>query len=393
MSLLAYDPAVCDLCNSSAHRTILDIPDISMTRDDRLIRNGLKKVECLNCKLIRSGLLVSNDELRDHYESHYQLGKKGARGEPLFFLEKGPVPRSKVVFDWFLEALSQAGFANPNSILEIGCGEGSLLQHFANKWRDSKVNGLDFNEMSLQAAVEKGLDVRKGGYKDVTGRYDLIFSFAVIEHVPSPSDFLSVLKSHLSPTGTLLVAQPCQDNGSNDIFFSDHLWHFFSHHLTRLGEQQGLYEELSLIGSKNIPNFSLHIFHNKRKARKTKYPPAPKVKVHETLAEWERRFQGINKWLEVDEEKNLVVWGLGQTFTLFRAYTMLRNQKITAAFEDNPLRYDQKEYDFPVLPFDSRKRKEDHKMRVLLTFKPANSLTKMFKEMSISYYSPFEGKN
>jgi SAM-dependent methyltransferase len=345
----------------------------------------LKKVECMNCKLIRSGSPISNDELRDHYESQYQLGKRGARGEPLFFLEKGPVPRSKVVFDWFLEALSQAGFANPKSILEIGCGEGSLLQHFANKWRDCKVNGLDFNE--------KGLDVRKGGYKDVTGRYDLIFSFAVIEHVPSPSDFFSVLKSHLSPTGTLLVAQPCQDNGSNDIFFSDHLWHFFSHHLTKLGEQQGLSEELSLIGSKNIPNFSLHIFDNRRNSRKTKYSGAPKVKIHETLAEWERIFQSTNKWLKANEEKDLAVWGLGQTFTLFRAYTILRNQKITAAFEDNQLRYDQKEFDFPVLPFDSLKRNEVHKLRVLLTFKPANSLTQMFKEMSISYYSPFEGKN
>jgi SAM-dependent methyltransferase len=392
MSSPAYDPTTCGLCRSTSHRTILDIPNISMTSDDRLVRSGLRKLECLNCKLIRSGYLVSGDELRDHYETKYQLGQRGARGEPLFYSGKGPIPRSKVVFDWMLYALSQTEFADPNSILEIGCGEGSLLQQFAHYWKDCKVQGLDFNENSVQAARKRGLDVRKGGYMDVAGRYDLIFSFAVIEHVPSPSNFISVLKSHLSTRGTLLIAQPCQDLGSSDIFFSDHLWHFFSHHITEFGEQQGLKEALRLVGSKNIPNFSLHVFQHENGHKKINKAIASKLKIDQTLAEWDKIFEGINRWLRSAEERKLVVWGIGQTFALFHAYTSLKDYQISAAFEDNPSRYDKDEYNFQIMKFENRQLENDHKLRILLTFRPTSSLTKKLKEMSISYYSPFEEK-
>ena len=196
---LDYVPTVCNLCKSRVFKIILDVPNISMTSDSRIIKSSLRKIECLKCKLVRNGYPLSNEQLSAHYEEAYGLGEQAALAEPLFFTEGGPLPRSKVIFNWMFENLKDVGFSNPRSIVEIGCGEGSLLSHFANYWRNCTVTGIDMSQRSLRKAEEKGLRVQQGSYKDVRGLHDLIFSFAVIEHVPSPSDFLSYLKSYLIP--------------------------------------------------------------------------------------------------------------------------------------------------------------------------------------------------
>jgi trans-aconitate methyltransferase len=361
-----------------------------MTSDDRIINSGLKKIECLNCKLIRNGYPFSSDELKVHYETKYQLAQRATLSEPLFFTEKGSVPRSKVVFDWILQSLSEVGFSIPKSILELGCGEGSLLWHFAHYWKDCAVHGIDMNGDSVKKARARGLDVRKGGYRDISGYYDLIFSFAVIEHIPSPSDFISVLKSHLKPNGLLLVAQPCQDSGSTDIYFSDHLWHFFSDHITELGKREGLLEVLRSTSNEHVRNFSLHIFQRGTQHDKAKETVTSELSIDQTIAKWNKIFEGINKWLNKNEKRKLAVWGVGQTFTLFYVYTSLKDCSISMAFDDNPERYVQNGFPFPVIRFGFRPIEADHELAVLLTFKPISAVVQKLRESSISYYSPFE---
>lgn len=390
MSLANYDPARCDLCKNSEYRVILNVPDISMTSDDRILHSSLKKIECLNCKLVRNGYPFSTDELKAHYETKYQLGRRATLSEPLFFTEKGSIPRSKVIFDWIIQSLSEVGFANPKAILEIGCGEGSLLLHFSRYWKDCTLHGIDMNVDSVKKAREKGLDVRKGSYKDIAGQYDLILSFAVVEHIPSPSDFSSVLKSHLQSNGLLMIAQPCQDYGSTDIYFSDHLWHFFSHHITELGKRQALQEILKSTNNEHIRNFSLHIFQQTADWKNTRKTASPNLSIDQTIAKWNKMFDGINKWLSKNKEHELAVWGLGQTFTLFYAYTTLKDCSLSMAFEDNPERYPQNEFSFPVIRFDSRPMENPNELAVLLTFKPMSAIVQKLKESSISYYSPFE---
>lgn len=390
MSITNYKPARCDLCNHKEFRVILNVPNISMTSDDRIIDSGLAKIECLNCKLIRNGYPFTTDELKMHYGTKYQLGRRATLSEPIFFNDEGAIPRSKVVFDWIIQSLSKVGFANPKSILEVGCGEGSLLWHFTRYWKECRSYGIDMNGDSVKKAHKKGLVVRKGTYKDIDGQYDLIFSFAVIEHIPSPSDFGLVLKSHLRPNGLLLIAQPCQDYGSSDIYFSDHLWHFFSHHITQLGKRHGLHEILKSTNNEHIRNFSLHIFQQRGYRTKSKEIISSRLSIDQTITKWNKMFEGINKWLSKNKKHKLAVWGLGQTFTLFCAYTTLREYSLLMAFEDNPERYPQNEFPFPIIRFDIRPVASDHELVVLLTFKPISAIAQKLKESSISYYSPFE---
>jgi cyclopropane fatty-acyl-phospholipid synthase-like methyltransferase len=389
---LNFDPSVCDLCKATGGETILDIPDISMTSDSQIIKTGLRKVQCERCKLVRNGYSFSTDRLSAHYGEEYELGEQAALAEPLFFTENGPVPRSGMIFNWMIENLQAVGFSEPRSVAEIGCGEGSLLSHFASYWKGSDLTGFDMSERSLRQAERKGLKVQQGSYRDVRELYDLIFSFAVIEHVPSPSDFLAYLKSHLTPGGLLLTAQPCQDEGgdaSYDIFFSDHLHHFFSNHVAELGRRMGLSEVRRATRNNYILDFSLHIFEHGEQRTGWSFEEAVNGQgdLRRTVKKWLATFNNINNWLELNRGRKIAVWGVGQAFTFFYAYTNLRNYPIVVAFDDNPDRYKSKGFEFPVIRFESAQTFNN--MAVLFTFAPRGDVLNRLNERSISYYCPF----
>jgi 2-polyprenyl-3-methyl-5-hydroxy-6-metoxy-1,4-benzoquinol methylase len=384
-----YDPALCGLCGSAKYEVILDLPHTSLTSDSRIIQEGLRKYECAACKLVRNGYIYEEEKLSDHYTS-YTLGQQASVAEPVFYTEEGTVPRSKIVFDWMMSTLSSAGFSNPRSIVEIGCGEGSLLTRFADHFETSAIIGIDMSEASLEYARRKGLEGQKGSYQDIHGKHDLIFSFAVIEHVPAPMDFLTTLKSHLQPGGLLLVSQPCQDNGSNDIFFADHLHHFFSRHVSEFGHRAGLVELVTSVNHRYIPEFSLHVFGNQGPGSASNRDETKIRDVRDVIARWTRTFAGIDLWLATSQEKKLAVWGVGQTFRMILAYTRLKDHSITLGFDDNPTRFAHDDLSFPLMAFGSTAAIDLSSYRILLTFKPSLRVRQQLQECSVDFYSPLD---
>jgi len=383
-----YDPAICDLCGNREYSIVLDLPNTSLTSDCQLTHEGLRKYECTNCKLVRNGFVYGGKKLNDHYES-YTLAQKASVAEPMFFTKEGVIPRSQLIFQWISSNLTSAGFPNPQSIVEIGCGEGSLLNRFAATWPNSAITGIDMSAASLEHAKAKGLRVQQGSYNDVVGLHDLIYSFAVIEHVPSPMHYLTELASHLKPGGLLVTAQPCQDYGSNDIYFTDHLHHFFSHHVTDYGRRVGLVELAKAVKHPLMADFSLHIFSN-RGSEPARTGPAPAVHdVRSVIRSWDAVFAGIDEWLAATRRKRLAVWGVGQTFRMMSAYSQLRNYPISLGFDDNAKRY-AADFSFPIVPFESAENVDPRSVCVLLTFKPKPLITQDLYERGFDFCSPLD---
>jgi SAM-dependent methyltransferase len=386
-----YDPMVCDLCGSPEFNTILDMPEGSMTSDTQIVEAGLRKFQCAGCELARNGYALSDEELRTHYEEDYELGEQAAIAEPLFFTKEGPMPRSRVIFNWIMENLRAVDSRSPRSVLEVGCGEGSLLSQFAESLREADVSGIDMSGRSVHRALERGLKVEQGNYRDTKGSYDLIYSFAVIEHVTSPSDFLRHLKEQLAPGGLLITAQPCQDGGSHDIFFSDHLHHFFSQHIAELGRRTGLTEIRRAKDDPYIADFSLHVFKREAEASES-VSSAPsednKIELHQTVEKWKTIFSNLDEWLGRNRKRKLAVWGVGQMFTLLSAYTSLRHHPIEVAFDDNPKRFAESGFPFPVVVFEEAELLRDPDLIVLLTFTPGSKVLDRLKEKSVEYYCP-----
>jgi 2-polyprenyl-3-methyl-5-hydroxy-6-metoxy-1,4-benzoquinol methylase len=104
------------------------------------------------------------------------------------------------------ELFSQAA---PESILDIGCGEGVLTERWARELVDGRVLGVDLKDSKLAAQWKarvrpnlqfRALDVTKG-LPFANGEFDLVSATEVLEHVPRPelvvSEMARVARSHL----------------------------------------------------------------------------------------------------------------------------------------------------------------------------------------------------
>jgi len=84
--------------------------------------------------------------------------------------------------------------AEPASLLDVGCGEGALVQRFAQRLGSRRVVGVDLREDSLQAGWSRHeapnleyrtLDGAELPFAD--GEFDLVSAIELLEHVPDPN--------------------------------------------------------------------------------------------------------------------------------------------------------------------------------------------------------------
>lgn len=102
----------------------------------------------------------------------------------------------------------------PIRLLDLGCGEGlnfvNLLKKYAAR---VSYTGIEPDEKTCQLAREnlRGLPatvIRSYGYKlsdKLSGKYDLVVSFSVLEHVFRRLAYLKTVKEYLAPAGYFLI--------------------------------------------------------------------------------------------------------------------------------------------------------------------------------------------
>ena len=98
------------------------------------------------------------------------------------------------------------------AVLDVGCGAGLLAEPLARL--GGKVTGVDAAEELIAAARQHsagmGLDIdyRCGTVEDLDGRFDLVTSMEVIEHVADPAAFVKALAARLAADGLLIMSTP-----------------------------------------------------------------------------------------------------------------------------------------------------------------------------------------
>jgi 2-polyprenyl-3-methyl-5-hydroxy-6-metoxy-1,4-benzoquinol methylase len=86
----------------------------------------------------------------------------------------------------------------PHSLLDVGCGEGVLVQRWAQSLPNSRVVGIDLEEESIQAGWAErrapNLEYRTMPAEDLpfaANEFDLATAIEVLEHVPDPEHTLA----------------------------------------------------------------------------------------------------------------------------------------------------------------------------------------------------------
>jgi ubiquinone/menaquinone biosynthesis C-methylase UbiE len=99
-------------------------------------------------------------------------------------------------FESTLEELR--GKAAPESILDVGCGEGVLTEQWADQLGSGRIVGIDLDDPKLKAEWEKrqraNLDYRVEDATNLSftdGEFDMATAIEVLEHVPDPERTVS----------------------------------------------------------------------------------------------------------------------------------------------------------------------------------------------------------
>jgi SAM-dependent methyltransferase len=112
--------------------------------------------------------------------------------------------------DWLrLDAMSLPAPGCANRLLEIGCGNGYLLQRMRTLGWD--VEGVDFDAECVESVKRRGIRCRCGDVREqeyAPGTFDAIYMGNVIEHVYRPLELLGFCRQLLSSNGRMVIVTP-----------------------------------------------------------------------------------------------------------------------------------------------------------------------------------------
>ncbi|HWN86014.1 MAG TPA: class I SAM-dependent methyltransferase [Vicinamibacterales bacterium] len=219
----------CLLCGASQWSPMPDPGPQSMASDWRVVKEPLARRACETCGLVRRW--AGRGAGQDLYLSGYGL-----------YAHPPGDPRERARQQHYADWIAGAVDASPAQVLDVGCGNGSLLLALASRWPRARFLGCDPSADSVAQGAQPGLRLWQGTAADLPADAvsDLVVSVNVIEHTHDPLSFLRALRRALGSGGTLVLICPDGGRPGLELLFADHVYSFAPEHLSILCARAGL---------------------------------------------------------------------------------------------------------------------------------------------------------
>lgn len=310
----------CKICKSTKSEEIFNLKK-GVFSDGNILNNSLIKIECSTCGTIRTKL---ETDLTEFYKLNYLPSRNI---DTLAVSNNQELSRSDFIFNWIKALLEGVvNISNTSGLLEIGCGQGFLLDKF----------NVDYKfgiEPSIEASknASKIANVRNIGYEEIDNseKYDYTLSYCVIEHIDNPNSFLEKNYNILSDNGIMIIALPIQDKFNYDLLFVDHIYHFNHQNFKVLLKNNG-FEILNYqLGKESYSNIGMYIC---RKVKKNDNQEFRFIK-NRNISNIEIIFKNINNIIKQYKNSNLYGFGYGEISKTILPYTEL-DQHILKYIDD-----------------------------------------------------------
>ncbi|HYI11915.1 MAG TPA: class I SAM-dependent methyltransferase [Thermoanaerobaculia bacterium] len=166
---------------------------------------------------------------------------------------------------------------NPSRILDIGCGDGTLLSEIHERMPAAQLAGLDLSpgQIAENRLLRPTIEWIAGPAETLqetvpAGRYNAVVASELIEHLADPEGFLRNVRSIIAPGGLLVLSTQSGRVGETERRVG-HLRHFTSEEMKRFLVAAGWqpvrvwnagfpFQDLSKYLANLAPDYSMHHF-------------------------------------------------------------------------------------------------------------------------------------
>jgi SAM-dependent methyltransferase len=327
----------CLVCGQTQWIALPDPATRSMASDWRVVDEPLARELCRWCGLIRRRPTANTGT--SFFASGYTLYAHPPG-------EAREAARQAEYARW----IAQATGRRPRRVLDVGCGNGSLLRALRTYWPDAECLGCDPSRDSIAQGYGTDLRLWTGTASNLPGdlRVDLVIAVNVIEHTTDPGAFLSSLRAALEPDGMLVIVCPDGAKPGLELLFVDHVYSFGREHLGTLLSRTGMQRLGASLAPRSLGAFQMAIG-RRRDATQTKALHAPPRA--EDVTRYLERWQQLDGHLLTRIDGPTVCFGASETAGLLRAYAPRTWASVRACAVDGTPKG--RFGDLPLIPLDA----------------------------------------
>ena len=327
----------CLVCGRTNWIALPDPGPQSMTSDLRIVAEPLARVLCAACGLIRRAPSASTGA--SFYASGYGL-----------YAHPPGEARERVRQDEYARWIAQATGRRPRRVLDIGCGNGSLLRALRTYWPDAALLGCDPSRDSIAQGFGEDVRLWTGTAANLPADVsaDLVIAVNVIEHTLDPIGFLTALRAVLQPDGLMVIVCPDGARPGLDLLFVDHVFSFGREHVGTLLSRAGLQRLGASQAPRSLGAFQMAIGRRRDVLEKSTISAPPRV---EDATRYLERWKQLDDRLQTRIEGPLVCFGAGEAAGLLRAYAPRTWTSVRACAIDGA---PQGQFgELPIIPLDA----------------------------------------
>jgi SAM-dependent methyltransferase len=299
-------PPPCLVCGAAKWIVLPDPAPRSMASDFRVVDERLARTLCAACGLIRREPTAHTGA--SFYASGYTL-----------YAHPPSDAREQERQHEYARWIAQGTGRRPRRVLDVGCGNGSLLRAFRAYWPDAELLGCDPSRDSIAEGYGNDVRLWTGTASTLPGDVtaDLVIAVNVIEHATDPIGFLTSLRAAVQPDGLLVIVCPDGTHPGLDLLFVDHVFSFAREHLAALLARAGV----QCLGVSQAPRalgtFQMAVGRRREVTDKRRVSsPARADEVIRYLDRWRQ----LDDQLQARMKGPSVCFGAGEAAGLLRAY-------------------------------------------------------------------------